>query len=183
MADIEVKKGIDGKDYKVYEGTWYNIGTCDSVIYALDYARKAERRVHVLFCYPEEKDVPTEFKLKYSAKEIWLEEYDTVGRIGRSCGEIKIPLLIKNSRSYGGGELFTDNIGRIIDVETKKVLYNLDGLFSPALNIEEAEGVFTLAYKTRKMKDFEAYATTKNRKTLERLEQFLIGLRHTTGGR
>jgi hypothetical protein len=183
MANIEVKKGIDGKDYKVYEGTWYNIGTCDGVIYALDKARKAERRVHVLFCYPEEKDVPQEWESKFSAKEIWLEEYDTVGRISRSCGDIKMPLLIKNSRSYGGGGLLTANIGRIIDVETKKVLYNLDGLFSPALNIEEAEGGFTLAYKTRKMKDFEAYAMAKDRRTLERLEQFLIGLRHTAGGR
>lgn len=183
MTDIEIKKGIDGKDYKVYEGTWYHADTCDNVIYALDYARKAERRVHVLFCYPEEKDVPKEWESKFSAKEIWLEEYDTVGRIGRSCGEIKVPLLIKNSRSYGGGGLITGRIGRIIDVATKEVLYNLDGLFSPALNIEEAEGVFTLVYKTRKMKDFEAYVMTKNRKTLERLELFLIGLRHTTGGR
>lgn len=183
MADIEIKKGVDGKDYKVCDGTWYDIGTCDSVIYALEYARKYNKRVHVLFCYPDEKDVPKDWESKFSAKEIWLEDYDTVGRIGRSCGDIKTPILLKTSRSYGGGGLLTDRICSIIETGTRKVLYDLDGIFAPAFKIEKAGEGFALSYKTRKMKDYEVYATAKDRRTLERLELFLLGLRHTTGGR
>lgn len=183
MTDIEIKKGVDGKDYKVYEDVWYNIDTCNDVIYALENARRYNQRIHIFFCYPEEKDVPTDWGSKFSAKEIWLEEYDTIGRMGRSSGSTRVPLLIKSSSAYGGGAIITDRIGLIIDTKMKKVLYHMDGLFFPALKIEETEEGFTLCYRTKKMKDFEVYATAKDRKKLERLEDFLLGLRHTTGGR
>lgn len=32
----------------------------------------------------------------------WPEEYDTTGRIGRSTGSVKVPLLVNNARSIGG---------------------------------------------------------------------------------
>lgn len=43
-------------------------------------------------------------------KESWNETFDTKGRIGRSTGVVKIPLLVYNSRSYGGGALSTASI-------------------------------------------------------------------------
>ena len=74
MAEIEIKKGIDGKEYKVISNTWYEKETDDKVIFALEYARQFNRRLHIFFCYPEEKDIPTDWKSEFSAKEIWLEE-------------------------------------------------------------------------------------------------------------
>lgn len=53
----------------------------------------------------------------------WLEENDVIGTIGRSTGTIKTPLLISNSRSFGGGAILTDCIVKIVDVKTKRVLY------------------------------------------------------------
>jgi hypothetical protein len=53
----------------------------------------------------------------------WGEEWNIMGYIGRSYGPSKIPLLINNSRSAGGGGLLDHCIVRIIDVHTKRELY------------------------------------------------------------
>ena len=43
----------------------------------------------------------------------WPEENDVLGYVGRSTGQNKIPLLIPNSRSNGGGGILQDRIVRI----------------------------------------------------------------------
>lgn len=43
----------------------------------------------------------------------WPEENDVLGYVGRSTGQNKIPLLIHNSRSNGGGGILRDRIVRI----------------------------------------------------------------------
>lgn len=53
----------------------------------------------------------------------WLEEYDVIGTVGRSTGTVKAPLLINNSRSLGGGAILTNCILKIVDVKTKRILY------------------------------------------------------------
>ena len=53
----------------------------------------------------------------------WLQEYDVLGTIGKSTGSNQIPLLISNSRSTGGGAISEDCILKIVDVKSKRVLY------------------------------------------------------------
>lgn len=53
----------------------------------------------------------------------WLEEHDIIGGIGRSTGAKQMPLLIKNKRSHGGGVVIDHCIVRLVDVKSKKVLY------------------------------------------------------------
>ena len=55
----------------------------------------------------------------------WGEVYDITGYVGRSTGGIKIPLLIHNSRSHGGGALFDDCILSIKTSAGKRTLYQL----------------------------------------------------------
>ena len=55
----------------------------------------------------------------------WLEEYGVTGRVGRSCGSIKIPLLINNKRSWGGEALLVGSIIRIDDIEERKTLWKV----------------------------------------------------------
>lgn len=43
----------------------------------------------------------------------WCEEYDTMGYVSRSTGQVKIPLLINNRKSWGGGGILDDCIVRI----------------------------------------------------------------------
>lgn len=43
----------------------------------------------------------------------WCEEWGTMGYIGRSTGQVKIPLLVNNTKSYGGSAILTGCIVRI----------------------------------------------------------------------
>jgi len=53
----------------------------------------------------------------------WMEEHNTQGYIGRSTGTSKIPLMIHNSRSIGGGGILDHCIVKIKDIKTGRVLY------------------------------------------------------------
>lgn len=71
----------------------------------------------------------------------WLEEHDVVGTIGRSTGTNKIPLLIKNSRSTGGGSILDCRILKIVDVKSKRVLYQHDKYIAPDFTIQYGSSV------------------------------------------
>lgn len=65
----------------------------------------------------------------------WLEEFDTMGRVGHSTGVQKVPLLIHNKRSLGGGAILCDSIVRIQDIKSGRDLYRADNYHQPALDI------------------------------------------------
>ena len=67
--------------------------------------------------------------------EDWLQEYDVIGSIGKSTGTNQIPLLLSNSRSTGGGAILEDCILKIVDVKSKKVLYQHDKYLAPKFDI------------------------------------------------
>lgn len=102
--------------------TWFSADTPMAVRQVLDDARKSERRVRI-FC----GDIDG---------RSWLEEFETVGRIGRSTGLMKIPLLIASSRSRGGGHVLDSHIVRIQDVATKRDLYRLPAFHVPLMRLE-----------------------------------------------
>mgnify|MGYP003441843095 CR=1 FL=1 len=49
----------------------------------------------------------------------WAEENDVLGYVGRSTGQVKIPLLVHNSRSIGGDGILQDCIVRIDSVTNR----------------------------------------------------------------
>jgi hypothetical protein len=58
----------------------------------------------------------------------WGDIYDVAGTIGRSTGPVKIPLLIHNARSMGGGALLDNCIVKItttrgLKTNTARVIY------------------------------------------------------------
>lgn len=70
--------------------------------------------------------------------EVWHEEFQIQGRIVRSTGTVKIPLLINNARSYGGGALS----GSIVAVKisgTKTWIYKHDKLHFGTLIANDRE--------------------------------------------
>lgn len=89
-------------------GTCYHAETKQEIVDILENARLNETRIRVFL-----GDVKT--------GKCWNEENDVVGTIGRSTGLIKIPLLIANKRSTGGGALLDDCIIKIITKD--RVLY------------------------------------------------------------
>lgn len=64
----------------------------------------------------------------------WLEEYDTIGRVGRSMGPVKVPLLVPEGEA-GGGAISTDHVIRIRDEGTRKDLYRHPQFHLPELTV------------------------------------------------
>lgn len=91
------------KNYKLANGTSYDERTPDDVIRVLENARLNRTRLHVSL---GETDGP-------QAGRDWMEENSVYGFIGRSTGNIKIPLLIHNRRSLGGFGLLDHCVVRI----------------------------------------------------------------------
>jgi len=84
-------------DYKIVNGTAYHASTPDAVVTILEDALRCHKTYRLLFCFGDA-----------DTGRDWGEENDTTGYIGRSTGDIKIPLLIaKKSDNDGGG--FLDN--------------------------------------------------------------------------
>lgn len=53
----------------------------------------------------------------------WLEENDVIGKVGRSTGTLKIPLLIQDNE-IGGGSILDHCIVKIVNASTGDVLYS-----------------------------------------------------------
>ena len=91
-------------------GTYYDAGTEAEVVTVLEQARQSGRRVRLFWGD------------KKSGRE-WGGEYAVLGRIGRSWGPVKTPILLHNWRSIGDGAILTAHILRIVDAATKRDLY------------------------------------------------------------
>jgi glutaredoxin len=94
--------------YKIVNETSYHINTNDKVIEVLERCKANRTRIVIDYGNVE-------------TKESWNQVYDISGYIGRSNGSIKVPLLIHNSRSIGGGSLLTNCILSIKESRGKKV--------------------------------------------------------------
>lgn len=96
--------------YKEINGTSYHAETPQQVCDILEYSRKYKQRLILDY-----GDIKT--------GQSWGEVFDIRGYIGRSTGNIKIPLLIKTSRSFGGGSVLDNCLVKIQDSKTKRILY------------------------------------------------------------
>ncbi|MCY9056090.1 hypothetical protein MOE90_20855 [Bacillus spizizenii] len=168
---MAIKKiNVNEKNYKVLNGTYYNQGTPDEVIHLLESARANNQRVRIFL-----GDIKT--------GRDWLEEFGTIGTIGRSTGEVKIPLLIKNSRSFGGEALLTDCIVKITidkkEVYKHKNYYIPDGKIFPVNTPRLKEWGYTHLvsfYDEEKM----IHVTHANFKSLEKAQKYLSYIKGET---
>jgi hypothetical protein len=115
--------------------------------------------------------------------ESWLEEYDTIGTVGRSTGQQKTPLLIKNSRSSGGGGILTNCITRIDVISSKRTIYKHPLFYVPTLgvypNLDEETNI---KYPFIVLKNGTIQALFKTKGQAHRYIDFMTGERYTTGG-
>lgn len=167
--DIQVKEVANAKHftydkYKVYNGTWYYFNTPDKIIQILDSAIENHCRIRVFYGDTE-------------TGRDWMEIYDTIGYVGRSCGKVNIPLLIKNRRSYGGCPILTDNIVKItID---KFVVYQHLNYHLPDMEIREAsDGLKAMGYNYSTFADGKNDFNCKTMKQAENHVAFLKGERN-----
>lgn len=70
--------------------------------------------------------------------KVWNEEFGTTGYIGYSLGayDLRYPILIHNKNSYGGVNIFTNRILKIVTTVTKRVLYQVDNFQQPDVEIK-----------------------------------------------
>lgn len=104
------------KKYKVVNGTYYDERTNDRVIDTLENCRRNNTRI--VLDYGDTK-----------TGKSWGDRYGITGRIGRSIGPIKIPILLYNRRSMGGGSILDHCIIGIKESNGGRVLYK--SLFEP----------------------------------------------------
>jgi len=119
--------------YKVVNGTSYHEETADAVIRALEEARGTQQRIRLRYGFTEDHEDVISGKRKVGLD--WCEEYSVEGTVSRSGGTEKIPLLIHNARSTGGGAMLDNCVVRIIDTKTKRVLYSHPAYHRPAFKI------------------------------------------------
>ena len=93
--------GVKFVDVREPSGTFYRDTVPRAVIDALESARMSGARVRL-------------FIGNMKTGECWGDEYDVVGCIGRSMGPIKVPILLHNSNSHGGGAILCDCIVRLM---------------------------------------------------------------------
>jgi hypothetical protein len=98
------------KEYTEFEGFSFDSRTPAPVMRELSRAYRHGYRVRVYY-----GDQLT--------GKSWAEEFDIMGTIGRSCGRVKIPLMINSARSNGGPGLLDHCIVAIQLTSTKQFLY------------------------------------------------------------
>ena len=112
----------------------------------------------------------------------WNVESEFSGTIGRSTGKIAIPLLIKNSRSYGGGALLDDCIIRIDDIKEKRTIYKADNFHVEDMKVYEIFGNANYKYRVAKLSEdsgeWEVQANFKTEQQAHNYVAFMRGERY-----
>lgn len=149
--------------------TWFDARTPKKVQSVLEAARKSGDRVRIFLGDNE------------SGRD-WLDEFDTIGTIGRSTGTMKVPLLIAGG--YGGPAILTDAIVRIVNPETGEELYrhpkyHLPRLeLTPAADFDQAEGYTHSVKAEGKDGVMETHANFKSQAEAAHWLAFVSGLSH-----
>lgn len=107
--------------------TFFDLKTPEKVRKALESARRAHQRVRIWYGDPE-------------TGRSYMDSWDVTGTIGRSMGTMKVPLLIANRRSYGGGAILDAIVVRIDDIDSRKPLYIHPEFHTPELEVRFQDG-------------------------------------------
>lgn len=105
-------------------GTSYHPTTPAAVIRILENSRKSGTRLRLH--YGDDK-----------TGRDWLEENDVTGRVGRSSGSVKIPILLHNSRSMGGGGILDGSIVKIRAARGGAVLWQHPKYHLPRIQLRD----------------------------------------------
>lgn len=95
--------------------------------------------------------------------ELWLEEYDVMGYIGRSTGNKPIPLLINNRRSIGGSAILTANILSIQYTTNGQWLYRHPLFKLPEFFVHETAEKYPWCVRQKPNNNICAYFSTEQK--------------------
>ena len=129
-------EGMTMKPYKIVNGTSNHTDTPDEVVRVLESARKSRTRLHISLGETDNS--------RGKLGRDWLEEFDTHGYVARSMGPVKVPLLLANRRSIGGGAILDHGIVRIRQSAGGRVLYQHPNYHHGHLEIRQKAEPVTL---------------------------------------
>jgi len=142
------------KNYVEFKGLFFPENTPERVKSVLTTAREMRQRIRIYY-----GDIAT--------GRSWNEESDIIGKVGRSTGSIKIPILLQKSNSTGGGEIMSNSIVRIDSTDGYKLYQH------PTFSQSKFEAIGTTV-----LQDGQPFAPLcKNEKSAQRLAEFMNGKR------
>lgn len=151
--------------------TWFDARTPAEVQLVLEEARRSNNVMRV-------------FTGDTCTGRDWLEEYDTIGRIGRSTGAMKVPLLVPKGDN-GGPALLTHCIVRIIDVTKGVEVYRHPNYYVAKMDVVEAasydkvDGITHSVKVQNKDGEMETFANFKSESKAAHWVAYMNGLVHT----
>lgn len=146
----------------------FNNETSDKIKECIEYCYNSKLRIRIWY-----GDTKTGLS--------WLDEYDVVGTVGRSSGQAKIPLLVKNNRSSGGGGILCHCIIRIDVIGSRRTIYEHPLFYVPLLTVATNNDTKN-KYPFIVSKNNELQASFKSEKQATNYVDFMTGKRYTTGG-
>jgi hypothetical protein len=170
------------KTYKIVNGTAYSVGMTLSGTDVLLREETPTEIVNVLESVRQSGELVRVFYGDRETGKDWMEEHDVKGRISRSTGRIKIPILVA-PRASGGPGLLDNCIVKIVRCRDKSVLYRHPKYNQAKITIRDTQpgekigNVDLLSKGLRYVAehDGELAATFKTRKTAERYQAFMQG--------
>ena len=142
--------------YKIVNGIYFNKDTNDEVCNILaKYCGDKNQRIRIFYGNTD------------TGKD-WFEAYDTIGYVGKSCGDIKIPLMLPKRNSTGGCPILDCRIIKItID---KKVVYEhplyncpIDIRGNEIWDFEEDKRIFVGKSEIATIKEYDFFKGLRNR--------------------
>lgn len=112
--------------------TYFAPGTDPKAAHVLERCRQQDTKVRL---------VPGDT----STGRVWFDEHDVVGRIGRSTGPLKVPLLVEPGAD-GGVAILTASLLAIVDWDSGAFLYRHPAWLAPELSIRRG-GELKLAWE------------------------------------
>lgn len=121
------RKAVEAASKREIRETWFDPGTELKVERVLERYRKSGKPLRLFYGDPE-------------TGRDWMEENDVLGRIGRTGGIFKSPILVEEG-DFGGHAILTACILRMIDAETGKDLYRHPLYRVPEMEVRSTEGI------------------------------------------
>lgn len=152
----------------IVNGTTYHEETPEAVTRILENARTQGWRLRIWY-----GDAKT--------GRSWEEEWDVVGRIARSSGPMRVPILLAATNSIGGPALLDQCILKIVKTDNKLVLYQHPKFKQPHYTVTKStlEG-----YTSEVLRDGKtAVARFRSPDGAQRWIDFMYGKAMSKGGK
>ena len=124
------------------------------------------------------------YRIWYGDRETgcsWNEEYEVTGEIGRTGGHFKVPILLHDRRSIGGGAILIGSVIRIDDISAKTTIWKHKNFHVEKLYLEST-GSENYPYAVMQLKDNGAVSNVANFKTEDKAKRwidFMYGKRYS----